>query len=71
MGMHDRDYYREDYASKNGMRYDKRNARYHWAGFVKSQVPLSDHQRLWRRNWMVLAVLVILVLAVVAFQRYF
>lgn len=35
MGIQDRDYYREDYARKNGMRYNKRSATYradpsHW-----------------------------------------
>ena len=28
MGMHDRDYYREDYARKQGMRYDAKTAKY-------------------------------------------
>lgn len=28
MGLHDRDYYREEYARKNGMRYNSRNATY-------------------------------------------
>jgi hypothetical protein len=28
MGMHDRDYYREDYAKKNGMSYQRKNATY-------------------------------------------
>lgn len=28
MGMHDRDWYREDYAQKNGMVYNKRTATY-------------------------------------------
>jgi len=28
MGLEDRDYYREDYAKKNGMRYNARNATY-------------------------------------------
>lgn len=28
MGIHDRDYYRKDYARKNGMRYNERNATY-------------------------------------------
>jgi len=28
MGLHDRDYYRDDYARKNGMRYNARNATY-------------------------------------------
>lgn len=29
MGMHDRDYYREDYAKKNGKRYDARRGVYY------------------------------------------
>lgn len=29
MGLEDRDYYREDYAEKNGKRYDKKTGRYH------------------------------------------
>lgn len=28
MGIEDRDYYRDDYARKNGMRYNARNATY-------------------------------------------
>ncbi len=28
MGMQDRDYYREDYAKKNGMRYDRGTGKY-------------------------------------------
>lgn len=28
MGIQDRDYYRKDYARKNGMRYNERNATY-------------------------------------------
>ena len=28
MGMHDRDYYREDYAKKNGKRYDTKRRVY-------------------------------------------
>lgn len=28
MGIHDRDYYREDYAKKNGLKYDPKKARY-------------------------------------------
>lgn len=28
MGIEDRDYYREDYAKKNGLHYDKTRARY-------------------------------------------
>lgn len=28
MGIQDRDWYREDYASKNGLRYNRRNATY-------------------------------------------
>lgn len=28
MGLEDRDYYREDYAKKNGMKYNPRNATY-------------------------------------------
>ncbi|MGD9773205.1 hypothetical protein [Diaphorobacter sp.] len=34
MGIQDRDYYREDYAQKNGKRYDKRTATYRAAGDV-------------------------------------
>ena len=28
MGMEDRDYYREDHAKRQGMRYNKKRARY-------------------------------------------
>ena len=41
MGMQDRDYYREDYAKKNGMVYDSRNATYAAARrfFLKRRSP--------------------------------
>lgn len=47
MGLEDRDYYREDYAKKNGMRYNGRNATYSKASrmqAVEEPIRNSGHE---------------------------
>lgn len=41
MGLEDRDYYREDYAKKNGMRYNARNATYRKTPGIQSNDELT------------------------------
>ncbi len=78
MGIEDRDYYRENFAKKQGMRYDARTARYHPVGPpqrpvhpprltpAKGGVPGADwHWSLKLVLWLVLAA------ALLALMRYF
>lgn len=63
MGMHDRDYYRQDYAKKNGMVYNARKARYSpLAWFKRTSIPTSALSPVKRGFWFWLQLLVGLVL---------
>lgn len=44
MGIEDRDYYRENYAKKNGMHYNARNATYSRSGEGSSRESLRAHE---------------------------
>lgn len=81
MGIEDRDYYREDYAKKNGMRYDARTATYssrkktghgERAGFGVSEVDRqrAKHAKAWRSNFIKLMVILAVIAAAVAAKRW-
>lgn len=71
MGIQDRDYYRENFAKKHGMRYDAGSARYRPGRlaritFARRDVPGADwHWSLKLVVWLALAA------ALLAVMRYF
>lgn len=77
MSIHERDWYREDYADKNGLRYDRRTATYAAkdqhvdASISVDELPSSDGPARVSPHWSLqLVVWLVLALALAAFFRY-
>lgn len=66
MGIEDRDYYRENYARRNGMRYDKKG-RFYRLLRTASDVPKVGADWHWSLKFLLWLVIVLVVLVVMRF----
>lgn len=72
MGIEDRDYYRQEYARKNGMHYDTKTATYSTRIWAKPSTALAPEKKPFEWHWsLVLLMCLVMAVAAAAFVHYF
>ncbi|GKS89108.1 hypothetical protein [Acidovorax sp. SUPP2539] len=72
MGIEDRDYYRQDYARKNGMRYNERNATYSASEKATHRDFVLPEQKPFEWHWsLVLVICLLMAVVAAAIVHYF